>query len=156
MNEKYIVRLTEQERNILETMVKKGKTQAYKIKHANVLLAVDADGPAWKDAECTEAFGCCLNTVHNIRKRFVIKGLDAALVRKKQTTLSRQCILDGEAQAQLTSIACSKPPKGRCKWTMQLLADKLVELEAVEAISEHTVRRALKKTNLNLTCESAG
>ena len=151
MNKKYIVRLTDEERGELESMVTKGKTQAYRIKHANILLAVDADGPGWTDEQTAAAFKCNRNTVHNVRRRFVLQGIEAALERKKQEKPSRERILDGEKEARLVAIACSQPPKGRAKWTLQMLADELVALEIVDAVSEQTVRRTLKKTNSSLT-----
>lgn len=156
MARKYVVRLGSDEREVLELLVKKGKTQAYRIKHANILLAVDADGPDWSDEEAAVAFGCHVNTVANVRQRFVEQGLEAALERKKQKSPSRERILDGEKEARLIALACSAPPEGRSKWTLQLLADKLVALKVVEAISDQTVRRTLKKTNSNLTCVNAG
>lgn len=156
MARKYIVRLSSEDREALELLVKKGKTQAYRIKHANVMLAVDADGPDWPDEEAAEAFGCHVNTVANVRQRFVEQGLEAALERKKQKSPSRERILDGEKEARLIAVACSAPPEGRSKWTLQLLADKLVALKVVESISDQTVRRTLKKTNSSLTCVSAG
>ena len=156
MARKYVVRLSSEEREALELLVKKGKTQAYRIKHANVMLAVDADGPDWSDEEAAEAFGCHMNTVANVRQRFVEQGLEAALERKKQKSPSRERILDGEKEARLIAVACSAPPDGRSKWTLQLLADKLVALKVVESISDQTVRRTLKKTNSSLTCVSAG
>lgn len=156
MVRKYVVRLSSEEREALELLVKKGKTQAYRIKHANILLAVDADGPDWSDEEAAEAFGCHVNTVANVRQRFVEQGLEAALDRKKQKSPSRERILDGEKEARLIALACSAPPEGRSKWTLQLLADKLVALKVVDSVSDQTVRRTLKKTNSNLTCVSAG
>jgi transposase len=156
MARKFIVRLSSEEREGLEFLVKKGKTQAYRIKHANILLAVDADGPDWSDEEAAEAFGCHVNTVANVRQRFVEQGLEAAVERKKQKSPSRERILDGENEARLIALACSAPPEGRSKWTLQLLADKLVALKVVESISDQTVRRTLKKTNSSLTCVSAG
>lgn len=156
MARKYVVRLSSEEREALEILVEKGKTQAYRIKHANILLAVDADGPDWSDEEAAEAFGCHVNTVANVRQRFVEQGLEAALERKKQKSPSRERILDGEKEARLIALACSAPPEGRSRWTLQLLADKLVALEIVQSISDQTVRRTLKKTNSSLTCVSAG
>ena len=151
MNKKYIVRLTVQERKELENLIKKGKNQAYRIKHANILLAVDADGPNWPDHQVAKAYNCHQNTVVNVRQRFVEQGFQAALERKRQQSPSRQRILDGESEARLLTIACSSPPKGRAKWTMQMLADELVALKVVDRISGQTVWRTLKKTNLNLT-----
>lgn len=151
MNKKYIVRLTTEEKKELENLVKKGKTQAYRIKHANILLAVNADGPNWPDHQVAKAYKCHQNTVVNVRQRFVLQGFEAALERKKQRSPSRERILDGEKEAKLIAIACSTPPKGCAKWTMQLLADELVALEVVDSVSGQTVWRTLKKTNLNLT-----
>ena len=151
MNKKYIVRLTTEEQKELENLVKKGKTQAYRIKHANILLAVDADGPNWPDHQVAKAYKCHQNTVVNVRQRFVEQGFQAALERKKQQAPSRKRIIDGESEARLISIACSKPPEGSAKWTMQMLADELVTLKVVDSVSGQTVWRTLKKTNLSLT-----
>ena len=151
MNKKYIVRLTAEEQKGLGNLVKKGKTQAYRVKHANILLAIDADGPNWPDHQTAKAYKCHENTARNVRQRFVEQGLEAALERKEQQVLSRKRIIDGENEARLISIACSVPPKGCAKWTMQMLADELVVLKIVDSISGQTVWRTLKKTNLNLT-----
>jgi transposase len=151
MNKKYIVRLTAQERQELEEVVNKGKTQAYRVKHANILLAIDADGPNWADHQAAKAYRCHQNTVRNVRQRFVEQGLEAALERKAQDAPSRKRIIDGEREARLLSIACSRPPEGYAKWTMHLLADELVALNVVESVSSQTVWRTLKKTNLSLT-----
>ena len=151
MNKKYIVRLTAKEQEELENLVKKGKTQAYRMKHANILLAIDVDGPNWSDRQAAKAYKCHENTARNVRRRFVEQGLEAALERKEQQVLSHKRIIDGENEARLISIACSSPPKGCAKWTMQMLADELVVLKVVDSISGQTVWRTLKKTNLNLT-----
>jgi transposase len=151
MNKKYIVRLTAKEREDLEILTTKGTTQAYRIKHANILLAVDGDGPNWPDHQVAKAYKCHQNTVRNVRQRFVEQGLDVALERKKQDAPSCQRIIDGEAEARLITIACSTPPEGYAKWTMQMLADEMVALHVVDSVSSQTVWRTLKKTNLNLT-----
>lgn len=151
MNKKYIVRLTAEERKELKDLVNKGKTQAYRIKHANILLAVDADGPNWPDHQAAKAYKCHQNTVVNVRQRFVEQGFEDALERKKQQSAPRKRIIDGESEARLISIACSTPPKGCAKWTMQMLADELIVLKVVDSISGQTVWRTLKKTNLSLT-----
>jgi len=156
MNKKYIVRLIGEERKALKDLVKKGMTQAYRIKHANVLLAVDADGANWSDEQTAQAYSCSLSTVHNIRRCFVEGGFTSALERKKQEKPSRERILDGEKEARLISLACSKPPSGHARWTLELLADQLVQLQVVRSISSHTVGRTLKKTNLNLISGSVG
>lgn len=147
MNKKYIVRLTQGEREVLRALVSKGRGAAYKIKHANILLKADADGPGWVDERIAEAFSVHSLTVRNVRERFVMKGLEAALNRKKRSTPPREKILDGSKEARLIAVACSAAPEGRTRWTMQLLADKLVELRIVDRISDETVRRTLKKTS---------
>jgi len=148
MNKKYVVRVTKDERKQLEELVSKGKTAAYKIKHANILLMVDADGPNETDERTSKAFRCHLNTVCNVRRRFVEQGLEKALERKKRERPPRQPILDGKKQARLIALSCSEPPEGRSRWTLKLLANQLVVLlDVVESISDQTVRRALKKTN---------
>ena len=156
MRKKYIVRLAEEERKWLGALVKKGRTAAYKIKHANILLQADADGPAWMDKRIAEAFGCHIRTVENVRRRCVLQGLEAALERKKQARPPRERKLDGEGEAHLIALACSEPPEGRDRWTLELLADALVRLKVVDSISAQTVRRTLKKTNFNRTGKSAG
>ena len=122
MNKKYIVRLTSEERKDLEKSVSKGRRAAYKIKHANILLKADADGPGWSDDAIAEAFSVHEHTVRNVRERFVEHGMKAALERKKQDAPSRKPILDGEKQARLLAIGCSQPPQGHARWTLELLA----------------------------------
>jgi len=151
MNKKYIVKLTKQERNMLGEVVRKGTSPAYKIKHANILLQVDQRGRGGKDEKVAQSLGCHLNTVRNVRERFVKEGLEMALERKKQEEPSRSRLLDGKKEAHLIALGCSQPPKGFARWTLQLLTDKLVSLEMIESISLETVRRTLKKTNLSLT-----
>lgn len=146
MNKKYIVRLTAQERQNLKDLVGKGRGAAYKMRHANILLLADADGPGWTDARIAEAVGVHSFTVRNVRQRLVERGLEGALARKEQQRPSRQRLLDGKKEAQLIALACSAPPEGRTRWTLHLLADRLVELEVVESISHETVRQTLKKT----------
>lgn len=153
---KYIVELTDAERKQLEDLVTKGKTAAYKIKHANILLKADAHGPGWVDTRIAEAFGCHMHTVENVRRRFVVHGLGRALERKKQDRPSQEIKLDGEGEARLIAIACSQPPEGRDRWTLQMLADELVRLEVVDSISPQTVMRTLKKTNSSPTDRNAG
>jgi hypothetical protein len=143
---RYIVRLTDEERATLEDIVRRGKAQAFRIQHARILLKVDADGPAWTDEQCAEAFGCHVNTPANMRQRFVEQGLEAAIERKKMPP-REDVILDGRKEARLIALSCSPAPKGRSRWTLRLLADKLVALEVVDAISYETVRRTLKKTS---------
>jgi len=156
MKKKYVVRLTDDERVELEGILSKGKASAYRVKHANILLAVDANGTNMTDEEAAKAYRCHQNTVRNVRQRLVERGMEAALDRKAQEEPSRRRILDGDKEAQLIAIACGQPPDGRCRWTLKLLADRLVELGIVDAISDQTVRRTLKKTNCAPTGRSAG
>jgi transposase len=146
---KYKVTLTAEERNALHALIAVGKASASKMAHARILLKADAaaGGPAWTDVRIAEAVEVNVTTVERVRERFVEQGLDAALVRKAQARPSREPLLDGRAEARLVTLACSAPPRGRARWTLRLLADRLVELEVVEAVSTETVRRALKKTN---------
>jgi len=156
MHKRFIVRLTTEERGELERLVGIGKAAAFKIKHANILLKVDAAGPDWPDETTAEAFGCHANTVRNVRQRFVEQGLEAALGRKKQDRLSRQPVFDGDKEARLIATACSAPPAGRARWTMHLLADRMVELRIVDSVCPETVRKTLKKTNCSRTGASVG
>ena len=146
VNKKYIVRLTKREQARLEDMVAKGRAAAYRIRHANILLKADADGPGWTDEHIAEAFGCHVNTARNVRQRLVEQGLEAALEQKKREKPPRERVLDGRKEARLIALSCSKPPEGRGRWTLHLLADRLVQMRVVEAISHETVRQALKKT----------
>jgi hypothetical protein len=145
---RYIVRLTSEERQELERLVSVGKGAARKLTHARVLLQADAgaDGPAWPDARVAEVLSVHPNTVVGIRHRFVEESLEAALNRKKLDRPSRTPRLDGRGEARLIALACSTPPEGRCRWTLQLLADKMVELKIVDRLSDETARRVLKKT----------
>ena len=146
---KYKVTLTAEERNSLQDLIAAGKASAQKLAHARILLKADAapGGPAWIDARIAEAVEIDVTTVERVRERFVEQGLEAALVRKKQDRPSRERKLDGQAEARLVALACSDPPRGRARWTLRLLADKLVESELVDTVSTETVRQALKKTN---------
>lgn len=144
---KYKVTLTAEERQLLHDLVTTGKAAAKKLAHARILLKADAApaGPAWLDQPIADAVEVSVATVERVRQRFVEQGLDAALNRKPRERPGREPKLDGRAEARLIAVACSAPPEGRKEWTMRLLADKLVELEAVDSISDETVRRALKK-----------
>jgi transposase len=146
MHKKYIVRLTEQEREQLDALIRKGKAAASKIRHAHILLQADADGVGWSDEAIAVAFSVHPRTVAGIRERFVEQGLEAALNRKKQQHPSRSPLFDGEAEAHLIALRCSEPPAGHARWTLRLLAEKVVELEVVASTSHETVRRTLKKT----------
>lgn len=145
MPKRYIVRLSEEEQQYLKDLVSTGKTVAYRIKHANILLNIDVNGSGWTDEEAAMAFSCHRNTVANLRQRLVEQGLEAALERKPNQRPSRQRVCDGESEAKLIALRCGKPPVGQARWTLRLLADRAVELEIVPAISHETVRQVLKK-----------
>ena len=151
---KYLVTLTAEERQHLAGLVSAGRRSALTVTRARILLKADQaeGGPAWDDARIAEALDCGLRTVERVRRRLVERGLEPALGRKPQDRPSRERKFDGAAEARLIALACSAPPDGRARWTLKLLADKLVELEVFEAVSDETVRRVLKKPRTaNLT-----
>lgn len=156
MAEKHIVHLTAEEREELTALVSKGKSSAAKIRHAQVLLKADAEGPNWTDPRIADAFSMHLNTVAGIRKRLVEQGLDAALNRKPQARPSRTPKLDGAGEARVLAVSCGEPPPGQARWSLRLLADRVVELGIVGSFSHESVRRVLKKTNSSLICVSRG
>jgi transposase len=145
---RYKVTLDAEERRGLSDLIAVGKAAARKLTHARILLKADAadGGPAWPDWRIADALEISAATVERVRQRFVERGLDAALDRKPRERPARERKLDGRAEARLIALACSAPPRGRAEWTMQLLADKLVELEVVDSVSDETVRTTLKKT----------
>jgi transposase len=149
MAKKYLVTLTPEERHWLTALLSAGKRSALALTRARILLKADqADGgPAWQDAEIAQALDCGLRTVERVRQRFVERGLEQALGRKPQDRPSRERKFDGAAEARLIALACSAPPDGRARWTLKLLADKLVELEVFDSVSDEAVRRVLKKTS---------
>jgi Homeodomain-like domain len=146
VQKKYIVRLSEQERKVLEEVVKKLNGTSQKVRRAQVLLKADADGPAWTDSRIAEAFGCRRQTVETLRQRFVEAGFSETLEGKKRATPPIEKLLDGEQEAKIIATRLGPPPPGYANWTLRLLARKVVELEIVEAVSHETVRRMLKKT----------
>ena len=147
-SKRYVVTLTADEREQLGALVKAGKRSARTITRARVLLLADQGeyGPAGEDRRVAEALGCGHRTVERVRERFVTEGLDAALAHKKSANSPRERVLDGAAEARLIVLACSATPDGRKAWTLRMLAEKLVELEVVDAVSHETVRRTLQKT----------
>jgi transposase len=151
MKKKYIVTLTEEERRILREMLSRGKAAARKLMHARILLKADAseDGPNWRDAAIAEGLEVGRATVERVRKRFVEEGFEATLNRHKPRRHYRRT-LDGDGEAHLVALACSQAPEGRSRWTLRLLAGRMVALEYVEALSKDTVRRTLKKMNSSL------
>ena len=151
MPKKYWVELSAEERTYLEGIVAKGRAAARTRLHAQVLLKADQGpmGPAWTDERIAEAFDVGVRTVERVRRRLALRGLEDSLVRRWAEQPKRRK-LDGASEAKLIALACSGPPQGRQRWTIRLLADKLVELNVVDSIGRETVRVALKKTNLNL------
>jgi hypothetical protein len=147
----YKVTLDAQERQYLHDRIDTGQAAARKLTHARVLLKADAaeGGPAWPDHQIAEALEITVATVERVRQRFVEEGFDAALDRKRRARPAHEVKRDGRAEARLMARACSAPLEGRAVWTMQLLADKRVELKVVDSISDETVRLALKQTRLN-------
>lgn len=146
MEKKYVVRLTDAERETLRDVVKKLAGSSQKVRRAQVLLKADADGPAWTDRQIAEAFGCRRQTVENVRQRLVTDGFEVTLSGKRPETPPRQPVFDGEQQAKVIALRLGKPPKGFANWSLRLLAEKVVELSIVESVSHETVRRTLKKT----------
>jgi transposase len=146
---KYIVRLEAEERLRLEQLVRVGKAAAYRIRHANILLAVDESegGAKMKDVEAARAFGVGVRSIESLRRRLVEEGLEAALDRKKQVRPSIEKMFDGEKEAKLIAIACGPKPAGRTRWTLELLAERVVRLKIVEHCSRQTVMRTLQKTS---------
>lgn len=154
---KYIVHLTAEERTELEDLIRTGKRAASVIIHARILLKADtgANGPGWDDDRIAEAVECGASTVYRVRQAFVEEGLAAALFRKKPTGRQYRK-LDGAQEAHLIALACGAVPEGRSHWTLQLLADRLVELNVVESISPECVRVTLKKTNSSRGSANSG
>ena len=146
---KYVVRLTGEERATLQRLVSVGKAAVRKILHARILLAADQgpEGPCWGDEQIAQGLTAHARTVANVRQQLVEQGLEAALNRKKRLTPPVRPKLDGKVEAHLIALRCGLPPQGRMRWTLQLLADKVVELKVVDSLSYETVRRALKKTS---------
>ncbi len=145
---KFIVELSKAEREQLKDLISKGKSPAKTILKARILLKADQakGGPAWTDGEIMEALDTNLSMVSRVRETLVMEGLDAVLTRKVRETPPVAPIFDGEAQAKLTALACSAPPKGHARWTIRLLAKHVVERKIVPAAHYNTVGRALKKT----------
>ena len=152
MKKVFVVRLMDRERLELDGLVRRGKASALTLARARILLKADQgkDGAAQTDAQIAEALSVTPKTVFNVRRRWVEDGLEAALRRKKPACPSRSRKLDGAAEAKLVAACCGPAPKGRARWTLRMLASKLVELEIVPSISPETVRGTLKKTRLSL------
>jgi transposase len=147
LKDKFLVRLSADQRTQLEQMIAAGRHAAAALVHARILLKADigANGPGWADDAIADALECGPSTVARVRKRFVRGGMEGAVHRKKPTGRQYRK-LDGKQEAKLVALACSAPPEGKVRWTLKMLADRLVELEVVDAVSDETVRRVLKKT----------
>lgn len=149
-SKKYIVTLTPDEREQLEQLTQRGKTAAYKMNHARILLKADCQqaGGGWSDAAIREALDISVSTIERVRQRFVEQGVEAALGRKHQQRRKARR-LDGEQEAHLVALACSDPPEGQSRWSLRLLAEQMVVLDDVETVSHETIRQTLQKTNSN-------
>lgn len=146
MQKKYIVRLTEQERETLREVIRKLQGTSQKVRRAQILLKADAAGAAWTDIRIAEAFSCRRQTVEKLRQRFVECGFQESLEGKKRDQPPTEKLLDGKQEAKIIAMRLGPPPAGYAHWTLRLLARKVVELEIVETVSYETVRRTLKKT----------
>lgn len=148
MNKKYIVTLTDEERTRLETLVSQGKAAARTIQRAWILLKADVGpaGPGWSDEVIQQTFGVGLVTIYRVRQTLVEEGWAAVLTRRPKSR-HRHRKLDGEQEAHLIALACSKPPAGRRRWTVRLLAGRMVELGYTDHVAPETVRQTLKKTS---------
>ena len=155
---KFIVTLSKEERNFLTQLTSKGKHRSQKILNALTLLACDEgeyQHKRSKNEEIARVLNTSMRKIDRVKKRFVLNGLDVALHGKKGSRVYTKKA-DGDFEAHLIALSCSKPPKGFSRWSLRLLADKVVELDYIESISHETVRRVLKKTNLNLGSEKDG
>jgi hypothetical protein len=155
---KFIVRLSEEERERLNMLIQTGKHGARQLLKARVLLKADASdaGAGWNDSQIAVALDTSVDTVSRTRRTLVEEGLDAALMRRHSPASARTRVFDGAAEARLIALACSPPPKGRARWTLQLLESAVVELNIVDRASDNTISRTLKKTRLSLTSKSNG
>lgn len=158
MKPRYRVTLTEDERIFLDALTKRGKHSARKTINARALLLCDTGphGPAWELDQVIAALGISERALIYLKKRFVEEGLLAALERKVREKPPREVVFDGAFEARLLALACSEAPKGRQRWTVRLLSEKLVELAIVPQVSASSVQRALKKMNLSLTSTNTG
>jgi hypothetical protein len=146
MQKLYVVRLTDQEREELRSVIKKLKGTGQKVRRAQVLQKADADGPNWTDKRIAEAFSCRTRTVERLRQRLVEQGFEEALHRVERAQPPVEKLLTGEQEARIIATRLGPPPKGYANWTLRLLARKVVELKIVDSVSHETVRRTLKKT----------
>ena len=149
---KYIVRLSREERSTLKKLLTSGRGSGRMFTRVRILLKADQsdEGPAWSDEKISESFDVTVQTIERVRKQLVEEGLEAVLSRHPYTQKLSRKKIDGDVEAHLIALCCSDPPKGRVRWTLRLLADKVVELGYVDSISYEAVRQTLKKTNLSL------
>lgn len=145
---KYVVKLSAEERERLIKLINTGKSPARLLMRSRILLKADASetGEGWSDSQIAAALDTSVNTVSLIRQQLVQEGFEAVLTRKHSPASARRKVFDGAAEAKLIALACSEPPKGRTRWTLKLLEDKVVELNIVERASDNTIGRTLKKT----------
>lgn len=145
MQKKYVVRLTDEEREHLAAVAKRLAGTSQKVRRAQILLKADADGPAWTDRQIAEAFDCRTKTVENVRQHLAERGFEQTLDGVKRATPPTPKLLDGEQEAKIIATRLGPPPAGYANWTLRLLACKVVELSIVESVSHETIRRTLKK-----------
>ena len=155
---KYVVTLSDEERERLNALIHMGKHPARQLTKARILLKADISeaGDGWSDSQIAEALETSVDTVARTRQQLVEEGFEAVLVRKHSPASARPRIFDGAAEAKLIALACSEPPKGRKRWTLQLLEEAVVELHIVDRASDNTIGRTLKKTFSSRTCKSNG
>jgi len=155
---KYVVRLSAEERDRLEALLRKGKSPAQQLLKARILLKADVSdgGEGWSDSRIVEAMETSPSMVYRVRKQLVEEGFEAVLSRKQRAMPAVARIFDGEREAKLIALACSKPPAGRARWTLRLLEEKVVELAIVDRASDSTIGRALKKTFSSRIAASSG
>ena len=150
MRKRHIVKLDEKDRQVLQNVIRSGRTSARKITRARVLLKADVNGGGWNDQRIVEALEVGRATVERVRRNFAMRGLAGALDNRPQPARPAKRCLDGDGEAYLIALACSSPPAGREQWTLHLLADRMVQLKYTHAVSHETVRQVLKKTNSSL------
>jgi len=155
MPKKYIVRLTDGERETLHQILKKRGVAAQRVRRASILLKADVDGPSWADAKIADAFGCRTQTVENIRESLVTEGFETTLHGKPKSRV-RSKVLDGEQEAEIIALRLGQALQGCANWTLRLLAEQAVTLEIVASVSHETLRRTLKKTSLRSERSSIG
>jgi hypothetical protein len=155
---RYVVRLNGEERERLEGLIRKGKSPAGRLLKARILLKADVSpaGEGWSDSRIVKALDTNASMIYRVRKQLVEEGFEAVLSRKQRLTPAVARIFDGEKEAKLIALACSKPPQGRARWTLRLLENKVVELHIVDRASDSTIGRTLKKTRSSPIGGSAG